>query len=180
VKSRLAAKRYAQALLEIALERNEIEAAEQALTDFAKATKNSPLLRQAIENEEMPSMRRCAILSGVCAELHSSPLVQEFLKLLVLRNRMTHLGFIATLFVDLAARVRECRRAQVTLARKDLGGDVVKRIEEVIGEQLGGNATCELKEDPAIIGGLLVRIGDRVVDASVRGKLNNLRDTLLR
>ena len=102
---------------------------------------------------------------------------RNLVRLLVERNRISALPGVLEQYRLLADRVGGVVRAQVTTA-VDVADSVRKAISDTLRERFGKEVQIELRKDPSIIGGLVVRVGDRVIDNSIRTHLQQLQASL--
>ncbi|KAA0232203.1 ATP synthase F1 subunit delta [bacterium] len=168
-----AAKRYAQAVMSLALEADALAAWRADLDDIASVLAESdaaPLLadgRIALET-------RLALLDRV---LEVQPLALNLAKLLVSKGRSLDARTVAVAFNRMADAVEGIAHAEVTTA-VDLAPEQAAVIERKLGEGLGKKVIVRATTDPAIIGGVVVKVGDHLVDGSVRTRLKQLRREL--
>lgn len=99
-------------------------------------------------------------------------------RLLIERGRLGVLGELVQTYDVLTDRNSGVVRASVTTA-VPADGDLTARIGKALGEKLGAAVQTEVHQDPDIVGGLVIRIGDRVIDSSVRTRLQQLRTALV-
>ncbi len=104
--------------------------------------------------------------------------VRNFVSVLLSRNDIGLLPDILEQFRRLAVRGPKAQIVRVTSA-VPLTDDEKRALAEKLAAQFGENLEFEYREDPSILGGLVIRVGDRVIDASVAGKLKALRETLV-
>jgi F-type H+-transporting ATPase subunit delta len=173
------ARRYATALFEVALERNELESTQEGLDCLASVGRSVPVLISCLDNIEIPTDRRCAVVDSVCAELKITELLRGFLKILVSSRRSSIIQDVTTIHRELMARALNFTQATAAVADSSVADEVRRRVESVLEKKLGRPARCIVNVQPDLIGGAMVRIGDRTLDASVAGRLDRLKDTLL-
>ncbi|HEX6508819.1 MAG TPA: ATP synthase F1 subunit delta [Chloroflexota bacterium] len=107
------------------------------------------------------------------------PHVLNLLLTLVVRHRVNLLPGIAQEFEALERQARGIVEADVTVARQ-VNKDETRQIEESLARATGGKqVNLQVHQDPSILGGIIVRVGDRLFDASVRGRLERLRQELV-
>ncbi len=170
----LAAKRYAQACFELALERNELERWEADLSALGAALASSEALA-FVENRRVSRAAKEEFLHRVLEE--PAPLVWNLVRLLATKGRLGLLPQIAQQFQTLLDEHRGIAHAQVLTAvplSDDERASLAQRLSELTGKQV----TVELHEEPALLGGLVARIGDRLIDGSTRTKLIALKREL--
>ncbi len=169
-------RRYAKAVFGLAAGRQEAIGAE--LDGFLEAFEN-PSLRKVLGNPAFHQERRKDIVVDVAARLGLSELTTHFFSLLVTRDRLDGLSSIVRqyhrLLDDSAGRVN----ARVVVAQP-LGDERRDSLAAVVGERTGKTAVLTEEVDPAIIGGIIVEVGGKVYDGSVRTRLQNLRKNIER
>jgi ATP synthase F1 delta subunit len=166
---------YAEALYEAAVDADAVPQVAADVEDFATAVRESGELRLALDNPEIDSGAKSKVIAAVAADAH--PLVQNFLQVLVERGRIAEYLEIAEAVRDRVARA-EARLDVEAVTAIPLPDDLRERIVERL--QAKTNATVELTEsvDPDVVGGLVLRVGEVVVDGSVRNRIEELRREL--
>jgi F-type H+-transporting ATPase subunit delta len=169
-----APRRYAEAAFEIALRDGSVEQWRAEL-DQAAATLDSDELSEALANPALPLQQRVEIVHGVFAGL-SEP-VRNLILLLLRRERIRQLPRVASEFRRLDDKRNNISHATATSA-SPLGDAEVRAITARLEQMTGGRVALETSVDPGLLGGIVVRIGDRLIDGSVRGRLERLRNQL--
>jgi len=169
-----AAKRYAQAAFELARERGELEAWELDLGSLADALR-SPEALAFIASRQVRTEAKEAFLREATGEL--SPLVWNLVRLLASRGRLALLPQIAEQFQALLDEHRGIAHAEVVTA-VPLGDGEREALASRLSELTGKQVLVELYEEPEILGGLIARIGDQLIDGSTRSKLLALKRQL--
>lgn len=172
------ARRYAQALLELARESNGIASVQSELEKIDAIWKESPDLREAFDNPELDTAARHALVEAVSQKTGASSHVKNFLKLLADRRRFESLSHIVAEYTSLAEKETDHVRAQVTTA-VSLDDEYFKRLQGSLETITGKKVTLERSVDPDILGGVIARVGGRVYDGSLRSRLSELRETLI-
>lgn len=168
-----AAKRYAQAAFGIASDANAIPQWRSELNDVATVLAESGLA-PVLADTKLPLERR---LSLVDRALDVSPLAMNFAKLLVSKGRSTEARAVAEAFDRMADEREGIAHASVTTA-VELSPDQLNAISARLSQSLGRQVRARAVVDPSIIGGLVVRVGDKLVDGSIRTRLKRLRREL--
>jgi F-type H+-transporting ATPase subunit delta len=166
---------YARALFEAARERGRLAEAREGLADFAANVAEIAELRALLENPELDRRVKIQALGEILGD--SDELVRNFVLLLVEKNRATQLGEIVDEFERLVAREEGRLTVELVTAHElseDEAGRIVGQIEKASGRQV--DATTSV--DATLIGGIVLRAGSLRVDASVRGRLDRLRQQL--
>ncbi|MEA2545106.1 MAG: F-type H+-transporting ATPase subunit delta [Chloroflexota bacterium] len=169
-----APRRYADAAFEIALRDGTVETWREEL-DTAAVTSTSGELESILANPALPLDQRVTVAEKVFAKL-SGP-VRNLVLLMVRRNRIEQLPRVAAEFRRLDDRHNGLTHATATSAAA-LGADEIRAITARLEELTGGQIALETAVDPSLLGGLVVRVGDRLIDGSVRGRLERLRGQL--
>lgn len=172
------ARRYAKALFEIGVAEGTYERFEQELGDLARVYAGSPDLRLALENPVVKSSEKQAILRAILPRVAPSPPVQRFAQLLLGRGRIAFLAAIARAYRQLAdARVGQVRATVTTAAPLPL--EDLDRVRRALEKRTGRKVIIETAVDPNLIGGIVARVEDLVLDGSVRTQLDEMRRRLL-
>lgn len=171
-----AARRYAEAAFQIATRDGTTETWQAHLAELAEALSNEALARR-VNNPALAEEVRDRVLREVLAWPERDP-AWNLVRLLVRRNRMRLAGAIASEFRRMVQRANGIVGATVTAAT-ELTHDEEELIRRSLEEMTGQRIELTVTVDPALIGGVAVRIGDRMIDASVRGRLERLRERLV-
>ncbi len=170
----LAGNRYAQSLLEIAVDQNQLDAVYNDMHLIGTTISESKDLSILLNSPVVKSSKKNDVLNAVFGAKISDH-TKKFLTLVTDRNRAALLEDIAYSFVNLYKEERNIIVAEVTSAVK-LDDNQKKNIIDL----LKTDATIEMVEkiDPSIIGGFIVRVGDKQIDASILSELSNLKQAL--
>jgi F-type H+-transporting ATPase subunit delta len=169
-----APRRYAEAAFEIGLRDDSLDTWRREL-DSAAATLGTGELEAVLANPATPLNQRVDAATGVFKGL-SDP-VRNLVLLLLRRGRIEQLPRVASEFARLDDRRTGLIHATATSAAPLNAGEraaIAARLEKLYG----GRVDLETNVDPAILGGIVVRIGDRLIDGSVLGRLERLRNQL--
>ena len=165
--------RYATALFQLARDEKKIEAVESSLNKLRAALDQSEDFRALATS---PILSRADAEKGVNAAagaLGLDEITTKFLGVLAQNRRLGQLAAVIRAFRTLAARHRGETTAEVTSAHP-LDDDQVAALKTHLKQRLGRDVMVELNVDPAILGGLVVRIGSQMIDSSIRTRLNSL------
>lgn len=169
--------RYAMALFELARDERQLEAVGASLASLKQALADSDDLRVLTTS---PLTRRDDALQGVAGlaeAMRLDPVTTNFLGVLASNRRLGQLGAIIRNFNLLAARDRGEVTAEVTSAHP-LDDGQVAALKANLKSRLGRDVTVDLSIDPAILGGLVVKVGSQMIDGSIRTKLNTLAQAM--
>jgi F-type H+-transporting ATPase subunit delta len=167
---------YARALFEAARDQDRVDGVVAELGDFAAAVRTVPELRGLFENPELDPAAKRAALTDLLGD--ADPLVRNFLLVLVEKGRTGELEEIARELDELVAREEGRLNVELTTAFElsdEEAAGIVKQIEQASGRTVEATRSV----DPALVGGIVLRAGTYRVDASVRGRLERLRRTLV-
>lgn len=169
------ARPYAKAVFNTALEHDKLEQWSKLLnTLVAIATDNR--VQQFLTTPSITWQQRADLFTDVCKEL--SPNEKNFIKVLALNQRLTVLPDILTLFENLSATRAGVVKAKV-ITFKPLTEQQKTKLKQALEKRLQSKVELEEDQDPTILGGLKIYIGnDRVIDGSVRGELDQLTKIL--
>ncbi|MDF1561719.1 MAG: F0F1 ATP synthase subunit delta [Deltaproteobacteria bacterium] len=172
------ARRYARALHAVAKEASEVDATLKALETLSDAIAESSDLAGVLESPQITRDQRRAVLLEIASKAGFGPLVQNFLQLLVDRDRTPELPFVARLFRELADETAGRVRAEVTTALP-LSDAEAKELEAALAKATGKTVVLTRREDPEIIGGLEAKVGDTLYDGSLKTQLARMRTRAL-
>jgi F-type H+-transporting ATPase subunit delta len=165
--------RYALALFGLAREQKQLESVGASLAALRQALSESPDFRELTTSPLIGRDEALRAVAAAAGAMRLDPLTSNFLGVLARNRRLSHLGSVIRAFNLLAARHRGEITAEVTSARP-LDDEQVDAIKQNLRTRTGRDIAVELNVEPAILGGLVVKIGSQMIDGSIRTKLNNL------
>jgi len=171
VASRAYSKRYAQATFEIALEAGELERWQSDLEKIARIVIDRDL-KAFLESPKVHFEEKSKLLSGQMKGVN--PLILSLVLLLISRGRLDMLGEIADEYQRLWNSYRGIELAEVTTA-VPLAREEEEKLARHLGRIVGKKIEIRSDVDPDVIGGFVARIGDRLLDGSIRSKLAMLK-----
>lgn len=167
---------YALAILEFAAAEGESARVEQELHSIASAIDGNPELRSALTDPAVPSSRKQSVIDDLVGGRVSS-VTANLVGLIAAQNRMGDLAEIARKLSERKAASQGARLAEVRSA-VPLDEATVQRLAAALSKQVGSPVEVRTVVDPEIMGGIVARVGDTVIDGSVRRRLDSLRQTL--
>jgi F-type H+-transporting ATPase subunit delta len=171
-----AARRYAEAAFEIA-ERDKTVAAWRSELEMAAQVLGDEGVARVVSNPAVAAAERSALVDKALAKNVSQP-VLNLIHLQLRRGRVAQLPQVAAEFRRLDNQRKGITEATATAAAELTPSEVealTKRLEQLTG----GRVELDVRVDPSLLGGLVVRVGDRLIDGSVRGRLERLRNRLV-
>lgn len=162
---------YARALYDAAKEAGRLPQIREDLGDFVAATRQVAELDELLRNPQLDRRAKSAAVEAVAQG--SDPLVLNFLRLLVEKRRAGDVAEVGEEFERLAAADEGELTVELTTAY-ELGDEEARAIVARIEERSGRRVEATRKVDPDLIGGMVLQVGTRMVDASVRGRLEQL------
>lgn len=179
MKNLAVSRRYAKALLLIGKEDGQAELYGEQLGEFSKLISQNKQLEQAFTNPLYDAAGRKRVLVSVIELLDLSEIVKAFLLLLFDKGRIGLLDSINDFYQKLADEYKGVALASLVSAT-ELSSEAIEKIRESLSRMTGKQVKLEVKQDPDLIGGIVTRIGDLVLDGSVRTQLLNMRESLKR
>jgi F-type H+-transporting ATPase subunit delta len=171
------AERYASALFDLARETSSIETVEADLGIVAEMVDGNADLRRLVESPVFAADEQERAIGAVADRIGVDRLVGNFLRLVARNRRLFALPGIIRAFRALAARHRGEVNAEVTSAHP-LGAEHVAALKQALKDKLDKDVTLETRVNPALLGGLVVRVGSRMIDTSLRTRLMNVKTQL--
>ena len=169
--------RYASALYDLAKERELTAAVEGDLANLAQGVRESADLAALIRNPEVSRQAAGKAIEAVAGVLGLSELTRNFLGVLAHNRRLGHLPDIARAFATIAAAARGEVTAKVTTAHP-LTDEQRRALAAKLKAREGREVQIDAGVDPEILGGLVVTIGSRRIDGSLRTRLNSLAQAM--
>jgi F-type H+-transporting ATPase subunit delta len=170
----IAARRYAEAVFQIARDQGTLDQWRADLQTIAGVFADPEVLG-LLENANVPHEAKEDVLDRTLQEV--SPLALNFARLLVQRRRVALAPQVADVFRELADAYLGIAHAEVTTA-VDVDGNERRLIAQRLSQLTGKHVDVHTHSDPAILGGMVARIGDRLIDGSTRTRLQMLRRRL--
>lgn len=177
--SRTVARRYAKGLLEAAATASPGQ--ERALRDQLAALvdviKSHDGLLLVVMNPAIAASQKTAILGDIAAKLALHEVLKRFIKIVAEKERLDHLEIIAKVFAELVDEHLGIVTAEVTTPTP-LNPGQTAALQKSLKEAAGAEVQLTVRTDPALLGGVVTRIGDTVYDGSLRGHLARIRERL--
>ena len=175
--NRALAKKYAAALLALAKETGTLEEVEQELAQIGEIVQQNPELTGFLRNQLISREAKKEVVERIFTQ-HLNPMVVRFLGVVIDRGRIALLPDIIDVYLELSHVERNIAEAQVRLA-VDLTDEEETRLIRELTELTGKEIYLEKTIDPSILGGMIVTIGDRRIDGSLKRQLHEMKTTLL-
>ena len=169
--------RYASALFGLARDEKQIDAVTRSLDSLEAAMTESPDFRTLVTSPLVGRSDAGAAIRALVPALGVDPTTGKFLGVLADNGRLGELKAVIKAVRQLAAAHRGETTAEVTSAFP-LNDDQVVRLKANLKSRLGRDVAIDAKVDPAILGGIIVRHGSQMIDASIRTKLNTLANAM--
>ena len=171
------ANRYATALFELSLEAGAIDAVKADLEWFDALVAGSADLARLVRSPVFSADEQLKALSAILDKVAISGITAKFLKVVTSNRRLFAIRDMVKAFRALVARHKGEVTAQVTVADK-LSDTRLSEIQGALKSVTGKDVQVDVTIDPAIIGGLVVKLGSRMVDSSLRTKLNAIKHAM--
>jgi len=177
--TKAAATRYGRALFDVALHENaDLDRTGGDLAAFSDFIDNEPQLKKVLLNPAVPVPRKRAAVAALAQRAGVLPIVAKLLALLAERDRLIVLPDLVASYRERVLNYRRIVRAEVTTAAP-LDSGKTSAIEQQLARVTGRTVLLQMRVDPAIIGGLVARVGGTVYDASVTRQLEKMRQRLI-
>lgn len=168
---------YAQALFEAAREREEIEETLENLKEFVGVLHESDELREFFYGTHIPEGQKRRAIDALTEDMTTS--TRNFLKILIDNGRTDILEDVVPRYEDIVEEYQGKVEVELTTA-VELSEEMLDRFKSRLGEILDGQEVMlETYVDPNLVGGALVRVGEKQIDGSIRGQLHSLRQKML-
>jgi F-type H+-transporting ATPase subunit delta len=169
--------RYALALFELARDERKLDEVSASLAALKRAIDESDDFRALVTSPLIGRDESARGIAALVATMGLDPLTRNFTGVLAKNRRLAQLGEIIRAFNTLSARHRGEITAEVTSARP-LDSGQIDALKTNLKGRFGSDIAVDLRVDPAILGGLVVKVGSRMIDGSVRTKLNTLAQAM--
>jgi F-type H+-transporting ATPase subunit delta len=171
--------RYAQALFDLASEQNTVAAVEADLRSLKAALADSRDLKVLLASPAFSAEEKGKGLLAIADKASFNATTKKFLGLLAANGRASALSAVIAAFEALSAKARGAVSAEVTTA-VPLSAAQAKGVAAALRQALGKDPEISTRVDPAILGGIRVKVGSKLFDASLRSKLDSLKFALKR
>jgi F-type H+-transporting ATPase subunit delta len=167
---------YAQGIFEIAKAEGSLETVENELFQFSQLFQGNEQLREKLTDQSLPVEKRQAIVEDLLGQ-RASHLTVNVISFVVGAGRARELPEIVNRLVQRAAAARQREVAEVRTALP-LDDEQRRRLTEALHRATGKQIELKVIVDPSVIGGVVARVGDTVIDGTIRRRLEQLRESL--
>jgi F-type H+-transporting ATPase subunit delta len=171
------AKRYAHALFELAQDGGTVDVVSADLASLRRAMESSPDFKRLVRSPVFSAEDQARALRAVLEKMGANALTTKFVLLVAQKRRLPALTQIVQAYEHLIATSRGETEAEVTAARS-LSDAEIAELKAVLKSRLGKEPRLHSKVDPTLLGGLVVKVGSRMIDSSLRTKLDGLRQAM--
>ena len=172
-------RRYARALMSLGQEAGQYEEYGQNLQEFVDFCSANDEFFQVVSNQVFAIDDRKQVIEAVLEKSSFSDMVKNFLRLVLDQNRIGAIEEITDHYSKLTDEISNITRAKV-ISAQPLKGDAVDRLVLALKALTSKEVKIEVSEDASIMGGLIVKAGDLVLDGSVKTQIEGLRESLKR
>jgi F-type H+-transporting ATPase subunit delta len=169
--------RYASALFELAAELNKTREVESDLVKFQSLYDESADLKRMVRSPVISADEQANAVSAILNRISADPISINFFKLLAQNRRLFAAPEMIKAFLAIAARSRGEVTAEVTSAIA-LSDAQVAELKKTLKEKVGKDVSLSQRVDPSLLGGLVVKLGSRMIDSSLKTKLSNMKVVL--
>ena len=171
------ARRYAKALIN--LSEKDLEITGNSLAAIADVYSNSTELSEVLSDTKVSSQIKQDVLKNILKKIRVSKLVDTFIRYLLAKRRIVLLPNIERAFNLLLQEKLGRIEAGITVAQ-EIPEITINKLEKAISRYSGKEVSVNINIDPAIIGGIVTRIGSVVIDGSIHTQLNQIRQSIIR
>ena len=165
--------RYAKALFDLSAEKKEIDEVGVALTNLSMLIQSSQTLKLVLKNPTLKRQEQEAALKEICKQMGAPQIVGSFASLLIKSSRMPYLSRIIRIYENLVSHAKGEQTVEIISAYP-----LTKAQSQVLRQKLAKvsseNLLLTFSTDPKVLGGIMVRIGSRVIDATLSTQLDQL------
>ena len=170
-------RRYARAFFEIATEQKQIELYYNELNQFASIVSQNKSLSDFLANPVFELASKKGVVESLIAKMKLSGMTVSFLRLLVDKKRIDILNDIVVGYCQLMDEALKKIRVNVKTAFA-LSDELKSFISSSLEKSMGKTVDMTVEEDPTLLGGLVIGVGDTLYDGSIKNQLNNMRNLL--
>lgn len=166
--------RYANAVFELARDQKAVDAVTTDLGSLRRALESSPDLARLVRSPVFSAEDQAKALKAILEKMGAHPLTSKLVLLLAHKRRLFALIQVIAAYEHLVAKSRGETEAEITAARHLNDGEIAE-LKSVLKTGLGKEPRLHSRIDPTLLGGLIVKIGSRMINSSLRTKLDSLR-----
>ncbi len=166
--------RYASALFDLAVSEKKLDSVEKDLTRFDAILSSSEDLLRLVRSPVFSAEDQISAISSILTKSKISGLVGNFIRVIAKNRRLFVMPEMLSAFARLAADHRGEATAEVTVA-KPLNAQQTKELKAALKSVVGKDVAIDATVDPSLLGGMIVKIGSRQIDTSLRTKLSSLK-----
>ena len=172
------ASRYSLALYELAEENNSIQEVEQHTLSIIKLISDSVDFNSFIKDPTSKKEEQIKVIIEISEKYKLNSLLTKFLSFLVSKKRFFYVEKILNDFIETCSKKRGEIKAELTSA-KDLSDSEINNIKEELTKNFSSKIKLNYKNDPSLIGGLIVQVGSTMVDTSIKNKLQQIENKMI-
>jgi F-type H+-transporting ATPase subunit delta len=172
-------RRYARALLSLGEEDGSYLKYVEELKAFSNLLQRETRARYILQSPIYDFTDRGNLLKAILEKTGFSPIVNNFIQLLLTKGRIQYLEDISIFYSQMTDELSNIKRAMVTAAVQ-LSDDIIQRIQATLKEVVQKEVVVTVNQDPSIIGGIIAQVGDLTLDGSLRTQLKSLTESLRR
>jgi len=176
----ISAKRYARAIFELSDEANLINKIENELKLISEITKKDKLWINILDDLKLPIIKKQKLINDISEKINLNKYTLSLLNILINRRKIHLISNIYEEFNKLYKHKKGIISALITVSNNKIWKELKGEISEVVEKIGSGRPEINCNIDPSIIGGIIIKIGDRIYDGSIKGELNRLKKELLK
>ena len=170
----LVSDRYASALYDLAAEKKLVDPVLEDLSNLKNVLKDNKELSLVVKSPLITSIDKLIIFESLLKKINANELTSTFLKVIEKNKRFSNLASIITQFININSQKRGDVLADVTSA-DELNDDQKNNITNQLKSILGDKLSLSFDVDKSIMGGLIVKVGSKMIDTSLANKINKLK-----
>ena len=177
MKQTILARRYAKALFAVGKEQENYEEYNQALQGLAELYVSKPEVADALTNPLYPMDIREKVMAGMIKSMGVDKVMGNFLNLLIQKKRVVILPEIAEGFQAMVDEEKNISHGNV-ISAFELSAELQENVQKTLEKLTGKKVKLTTSVDPSIIGGIIAKVGDLVLDGSIKTQLAGLKDSI--
>ena len=178
MKNRSAARKYAKVIMKTAPEDEALEKFQADAQIFASILDHSPSIRRFFFKPLIGKNRKLKIFKAVCSKIHFSGQVERFLTVLIENERLDILDDILASLREMKDEKKNIVTVEITTA-SELDAALKKRLSALFSSITGKNIRISASVDPAIIGGIVTKVGSSIYDGTIKAQLSRMKEEIL-
>lgn len=178
MKEFLISTRYASAILKLAKGENVIPKIREDLKNFVQIFNDNKLFHSWLIDSEVSHQKKNGLIEDISKNVSAHPLTSNFIKVLIIKNRIEYFNEIVKKYNQFSDEIEHIERGVVSAINSAAAEKVSQKIEEALHQKLNKKILLKCEENSSLLGGITIRLKNKIWDASFKRKLEEIKEQL--